>query len=377
MPSRTATGDGHRALDIRTLSRALLERQLLLRRAPLSASEVIERLVGMQAQEPKDPYVGLWSRIEGFRPDELADLIRDRQAVRISLMRATIHLVTARDCMPLRSALQSVLDRNLWVGSPFGRRIAGVDIDALMTVGRELLAHSPLSTAELGRRLAERWPDRDPSSLAYAFRNLVPLVQVPPRGLWDRSGQTRYATAEAWLGRGLELDSGVEGVVLRYLAAFGPATAADIRAWSGLTGVRELVDRLRPRLRTFRDDRGRELFDILDGPIPDPGTPAPPRFLPVYDNVLLGHADRRRIVSDEDRKAYVGGEMGYAVFLVDGFAAGSWSVERSGRTAVLRIRPLRRLARQSRAAIEDEGLELLALLARDASDRMVRFVSAA
>ena len=224
----------------------------------------------MQSQAPRAPYVGLWTRLTGFRAIELSDLTAARGAVRGPLMRATLHLVSSSDYLALRPVIQPVLERG-FAGSPFD--ITGVDVDALLAAGRELIEHGPQTRAALGPLLAERWPEADPASLAQAVTYLVPTVQVTPRGLWGQSGQARWTTIEAWLGRGLDPEPSRERLVLRYLGAFGPATVRDIQTWSGLTRLGEVVDRLRPELITFRDESGSELLDLPDAPRPGADLP--------------------------------------------------------------------------------------------------------
>jgi hypothetical protein len=360
-----------RLLDARALNRALLERQLLLRRSKMSASDAIEWLVGMQAQIPADPYVALWSRLQDFQTDDLARLITDRRAVRMGLLRATIHLVTAADALALRPVIQPALERTFQSGSPFGRQLVGVDIERLLEIGRGLVDERPRTSAELRPILHKRWPKRDRDALVMAMSYLLPLVQVPPRGVWGASAQPRRTTLESWLGRPLGKNRSPDAMILRYLAAFGPATVGDARSWSGLSGLAAVFERVRPRLRTFRDERGRELFDVPDGPLPDPETPAPPRFLPVYDNLVLSHDDRARIVPK--RPGYLEGANLGSV-LIDGFVGATWTLKRGPKSATLRIALLDRLAKRERVAVVDEGARLLAFVAAEATDRDVLVV---
>jgi DNA glycosylase AlkZ-like len=360
----------------RALNRALLERQLLLRRARRPAAEVVEHLVGMQAQEPRDPYVGLWTRLEDFDPGELGGLVTDRQVVRSPLMRTTIHLVSARDCLTLAPLLHPVRERNFWTGSPFGRQVKGVDVDAVLAAGRALLDEQPRTNAQLRAFMAERWPDWDPTSLAYAVHHLVPVVQIPPRGVWGQKGLPTWATTERWLGRPVEQAPSIDRVVLRYLAAFGPASTMDVQAWSGLTRLREVTDRLRPGLRSFRNEAGKELFDLPDAPRPDPGTPAPVRFLPQFDNVALSHADRSHIAGDAAAR-WPADDLHWSAILVDGFGAGAWRLARDGRAATLTVRLFDRLPAQDEAEVGEEAERLLAFLAPDAEPREVRLDAAA
>jgi len=374
------TGAAPDVLTTRALNRALLERQLLLRRVPSPAAETVERLVGMQAQVPTDPYVGLWSRLEGFQPAELEGLVRGREAVRGPLMRTTLHLVSARDFLALRPVMQPVLERGFMAGSPFGRRLAGMDLEALLAYGRELVEGRPRTTAELGVLLQERWPDRDAQSLSYAVRYLVPVIQVPPRGLWETSSQATWTTAESWLGRPLSADPSPETVVFRYLAAFGPASVMDVQAWSWLTRLGSVVERLRPRLRIFRDEAGKELFDLPDAPRPDPETPAPVRFLPQFDNLVLSHADRARVVRDDFRRRLLGdANQTFGSVLVDGFMAATWRLARTAGangSATLRVTPLEPLGKRNVAAVEAEGIQLLTLLAPGGGDVQILPVEA-
>ena len=348
-------------LEPRALNRALLERQMLLGRQRLSAFDAIERLVGMQAQEPGAPYVGLWTRLEGFGSDALSGLISDRSAVRAPLMRSTIHLVSARDCLKFRPVIQPVLAR-AFSGSPFRRKLEGVDLDELLVDGRALLEERPRTRAELSELLAERWPDLDPLSLAYAITFLTSLVQVPPRGIWGQSGQATWTTTESWLGSPLDPTPAPEDIFVRYLEAFGPATVADARAWSGLGGLREVFERLRPRLITFRDEHGRELFDVPGAPLPEPDTPAPPRFLAAFDNALLSHDDRSRIISDEHRKL-LSRDRSMRGVLLDGFACATWKTEQRGGKLALVIEQFEPLTGEDRDALAGEGERLLGFLA--------------
>jgi hypothetical protein len=356
----------------RALNRTLLGRQLLLERVDRPAEAVIEHLVGMQAQEPLDPYVGLWTRISGFDPAELSSLIEERRAVRGSTLRTTLHLMTARDFLALRPVLQDVLER-AWRSSPFAKDLVGLDLDELVGAGRAWVESEPLTTAQLAKLLADRWPDRDPNSLAYASRFLLPIVQVPPRGLWGKKAAPKATTAEVWLGRPLESSTAPDDAVLRYLAAFGPATVSDIRIWSWLTGLREVVERLRPRLRTFRDESGRELFDVEDGLLVDPDVPAPIRFLPQYDNIFLSHDDRSRILVD---RMTVPDLIWKGGVLIDGFVAAAWRIRREKGRATMTVELVNPVTGPRRVELEEEGARLFAFLAADADERALRVVDA-
>jgi hypothetical protein len=340
-------------LSNRALNRATLDRQLLLARVARSVDDTIEHLVGMQAQNPLDPYYGLWARLEQFEPTELSALIEDREAVRTAFLRATIHLVTSADCLGLDATIRPVSARTFGSTS-FSKNTAGMDIDQVLALGRRLLEEAPMGRAELGRVLAERWPERDPQSMAYTVSYLLPLVQVPPRGLWGKKGPATWTTVDHWLGSKPSQEPAHESLVLRYLAAYGPATVSDIRVWSGVTGLAAVVGKLRPGLRVFIDEYGRELLDLPDAPRPDPDTSAPPRFLPEYDNVLLGHADRSRLI-----------ELGAAApgwagnLLYDGFLRGSWKISRSrGKTRIV-VTPFTRLSKKAVDEVTQEGLDLL------------------
>ena len=350
-----------RVVSLRALNRATLARQLLLQRSPMSALDAIEHLVGMQAQAPFAPYYGLWSRLDGFTGEELSGLLSSRKAARIVLMRGTIHLVTARDCHRLRPLVQPALDRMLATNATHGRPLAAVDVAALVDTAKQLLDAEALTPGEVGARLAEQWPETPKGSLAEAARSLLPLVQVPPRALWQRSGQVRLRTATAWLGRPRGKPLTIDEVVVRYLGAFGPASVADVQTWSGLRRLGEVVERLGARLMRVKGEGGQTLYDLPEAPRPDPEITAPVRLVAPFDNILLSHANRTRVISDEHRKRLFSGRNGVfpGTVLVDGFVAGTWELVGKGESTSMRVRPYVAMRRGVLDAVISEGNRLL------------------
>ena len=361
-------------LSTRVLNRATLARQLLLERSTISPLDAVRQLVGLQAQVPRDPYTALWSRLDSFDPAALGELLERREVVRIVVMRGTIHLVTAQDCLRLRPLMQPILDAEL-ARHPDAKRLRGVDLRRALAFASSLLAEQPLTGTELRQALAERFPELDAVALGIACRCKLPLVQVPPRGVWGQAAQARSTTATAWLGASLDASPSIDDVVLRYLGAFGPAGVADLATWCRLTGMREVVERLRPRLCSFADENGRELFDLPDGSRPDPDVPAPVRYLPEYDNVLLSHADRSRVVPAGRRGALrASWRIGRGSVLHDGFLCGVWRLERprGSGSALLEVTLAARLAKRAVASVEAEGRRYLRFAAPDAETIDVR-----
>ncbi|RAS70058.1 winged helix DNA-binding protein [Lentzea atacamensis] len=296
-------------------------------------------------------------------------MVSERELVRTALMRSTIHLVTAEDCLTLRPLVQPVLDRDLHRNSAHSAAVRGLDLDAVVERGLALLDERPRTPSELGKALHEHWPDRKPETLAYAVRNLAALVQIPPRGTWNGTGRAVHASARTWLGRPIDAAPSMERLILRYLAAFGPASVQDVQAWCGLTRLGEVVDRMRPQLCAHLDENGKELFDVPEAELPDPGVPAPPRYLPEYDNVFLSHARRDRIIPEGLSFAEwcrkhgllmtVRGGVLRGNLLIGGLLQGIWRVDKAKRACTLVAGPFTDVSEKDREVLEEEGLALL------------------
>lgn len=363
---------GNEVLSNRALNRATLARQLLLDRADKPVLDAVAHLCGLQAQEPQEPFIGLWSRLRAFEPTTLSDLLTGRGVVRTHLMRHTIHLVDARDALAWRARHNTMqLQR---VHGVYRRELEGVDLDAFAEAVRAVLADGePRTITELGRALAAHWPDSGPRALGELALALVPMAQLPPRGLWRTKAGARNLPLAMWLGKEIDPPSpeGADPVgaelVRRYLTAFGPAATADLRTWSGLAGLPATVAAMREELVSFRDERGRELLDLPDAPRPDPDTSAAVRFLPAFDNAILGYHDRGRIIDDEHRGLSVAGAR---VVLVDGRVAATWTVEADPEADTVAVTPLRSLSRAERAAVAEQGRQLAGFLTDSGSHRV-------
>jgi hypothetical protein len=349
----------------------MLARQQLLVRGSGPVSGLIDRLVGLQAQAPLAPYVALWSRLEDFASESLAELMSSRAYVRGHAMRSTIHLLSAEDFLALRALSDAAVARNLSSQAPWARAIREADRSALLADLRAALAGGPLARKALAERLTGRWG----SELARAAASGVPVltgcVQAPPRGVWGHGGPVAWATVQQWLGAELpDPPPSPIGFLARYLAAFGPASVADMRAWSGWTGLREVIDAAGVPLRRFRSEHGRELLDLPDAPLADPDLRAPLRFLPEYDNVYFAYQNRERI--NPHRFAIPlgpgnGGAMG--TFLANGVFAGEWKRRHSAdqQAVSLTVKAHRPLTASELAEIQREGAALLDFLAPGAA----------
>lgn len=365
-----------RTLTLRELNRATLARQMLLARDTLSVPEAIERLAGMQAQLPMPPYVGLWTRLQDFQREDLAGLIEQRRVVRATMMRATLHLVTTDDYLRLRGAIQPVLDAAQ--ESIAKRRDDAVDFDAVLKEGRRLLKEQPRTFAEITKHFADFMPDADPGAVRYTIRTKLPLVQMPTATGWRYPSTPQFTLAEDYLNQKISLtptEDDFKVLVRRYLAAFGPATVTDMQTWSGLGGLKELFESMRDELVVYRDEKKRELFDLPDMPTPEADISAPPRFLPEFDNLLLAHKDRRRVVADEYRKqVYLPGLRVAATILVDGVVQGAWKVEKTKGNATLNITPFAQWSKSVRDELADEAERLIRFIEPDAKAHDVQFV---
>jgi hypothetical protein len=344
----------------RQLNRATLARQWLLERADVRIPDAIAFLLGLQAQTSNGPYQGLWNRLKGFRQEDLTGLIKDKSLLRATTMRTTLHLHTAADMRRLRPVMQTVLDRT-WT-TTFRRRVAMADPDAVHKRGIELLDEAPLTSGALGKRLAETWPDAEPLALAQLLHCRETLIQIPPTRVWGHGGPPLLSRIENWTGESLSDPIAPPDLVRRYLAAYGPASVTDMQSWSGLTKLAPAFEALKGELVEFTGTDGRTLYDLPDGPRPDPEIPAPVRFLPEYDNVWLGLADRYRIQPQlaKDRMVLVNGYI--AAYTVDGFIAGNWTMNRQKDLLTITILPFRQLSGAEAAEVDAEARAVGAFL---------------
>jgi hypothetical protein len=341
------------ALSRRALNRATLARQMLLKREKVKPMAAVERLLALQAQLARPPFIALWSRLEGFRREDLVAAIEKRELVRATMMRGTLHLMTRKDYLAFRAAMQPMLSAGL---KRVGDRLKDLDVEAMVAAGRGFFGESPRTFEAFREHLLARDPKCDERAIGYTVRMHLPLIQVPAAGPWGYPASSDFALADSYLDKPVGKDSTPHKLALRYFAAFGPASVADLQSWTGLQSLRAVVDELRPKLRVFRDEAGRELFDVPNGPRPGEDVEAPVRFLPEFDNVLLGYADRARIIDDVHRPKVITKNLRVLpVFLVDGRVAGSWSIDKKK----LKIEPFGKLRPADRKAVDEEGERLL------------------
>lgn len=362
-------------LSLKRLNRALLARQMLLQRVDLPLPAVVGQLVALQAQQTRPPFIGLWSRLAGFEPETLLQALRSHALVRATFLRGTLHLLNAADYAAFRASLQPGL--TMGMNAILKDRVKDLDTAAVLKVAREFILKQPRTFTEVRDALIQRFPQGDERAMGYFVRTHLPLVMVPDESEWGFPGDSAFALAEERLGKPIAKTEQTHELILRYLAAFGPATAADVQAWSGLAAIKPVLDSLRPRLKVFRDEKKRELFDHPEAPRPEEDTPAPVRFIADFDNLILSHKERGRIIADEHRpRVTTRNLLVLPTFLVDGFVAGTWKVERMKKNAVLTLSPFRKLGSRHKAELEAEGKSLARFVERETEKIEVRFAAA-
>ena len=359
-------------ISLRELNRATLARQLLLERAAISPTAAVEQLIGMQAQEARPPFIGLWSRLQNARREAVIQAINDRDLVRATLMRGTIHLFSAVDYRTFRPAIQPVLGRAM---SVLGSRSAGLDVERVLPAAYTLLAEGPLPFNDIRDRLQAQFPEMNDRALGFAVRMLIPLVVIPAEHRWAYLANAPFGLADEWIGPCDPPDSALQELIRRYLAAFGPATVTDAQTWLGISGLKPTFEELRPELIVLKGERSKEYFDLPDAPRPPAETTAPVRFLPDFDNLLLSHGDRTRVIADDHRGiVYQKGNLRLLpTFLVDGVVAGMWRSERKRKEATLTITPFIPLSATTRRELADEGGGLIHFIEDDATSHHVAF----
>lgn len=361
-------------LSLKAINRATLARQMLLSREKATPLKAIEKLVGLQAQEARPPFIGLWTRIENFERPQLAKLLHARKVIRATAFRATIHLMSAKDFVAMRPTMQPVLTSAMQ--SALRDQAKLLEIDKLVEGARTFFDEAHRTFDDLRKHYEKAKQKANVRAMAYAVRTHLPLVQVPTDDPWAFPSSAAYALADTWLGKKIAVktdgtgptNAGLEALVLRYLAAFGPAAPADVQTWSLHKNLGEVFERLRPKLKALKDPKGREIFDLPKAPRPDESVTAPVRFLPEYDNLVLSHADRTRVIADAYRPQLVTKNLRVrATFLIDGFAAGTWKTERGKAAAKLTIEPFEAIPKSSRKNLIDEAERLLRFIEPDAA----------
>lgn len=362
-----------RILSIRELNRATLTRQFLIERESRPVPTVIERLVGMQAQLASAPFVGLWTRLPDFARDDLAKLIENRTIIKATLMRATLHLFSAEDYLRLHGAVQPALDAAQT--SIAKRRDGDVNVDKVLEMAEAYIGEKPRTFADISAYFTEQMPQFDIGAIRYTIRTQLPLVQVPVSGGWSYPGNPQFTLAKSWLSKPVPTENNFKTLVFRYLAAFGPATVTDLQKWSGISKLKAAVDTLKSELVIYRDETKRELFDLPNMTIPDADMPVPVRFLPEFDNLLLAHDKRTRIIADQHKsKVYLPGLRVAATILIDGFVGGVWRVSVKKKVATLEIAPFEKLAKGQQDALIEEAEKLVRFIEPEAHTHHVQIV---
>lgn len=359
-------------LTTRALNRATLARQMLLERSDGGIVEAVKFLGGLQGQQTHDPYIGLWSRLKDFRQEDLTALIVERTLARATTMRGTLHLHTADDLLGFRALVQPFVSQQ-WK-SNFLRRFGSEDEGKVRRAGLRLLDKGPMTAGTLNKALKEKFPSAEPIALSTLVALSETLVQVPPTRIWGNNDAPLLARVENWLPPPYKRPLSREDLVRRYLAAYGPASIADMATWCRLSKLGESFKKISDELIVLEDESGRTLYDLPDAPRPDEDTPAPVRFLPLYDNAYLGYDNRRRMLSEATAHLVNMFQQFKPAVLIDGTMNAGWSIVSKKGEAVLEIETYRKILKRELRALEAEGLAFAKFMEPGARSWAVTFV---